>query len=81
MNVKLYDVLIYQVNTREVDAVAGSYLRLDKGSYNAKRRADTVSLKLNGHYGVVIVEAGKFKVGDVLPEDAEKLLSKRARGR
>ena len=76
MNEKLYDVLIYQVNTREVDAIAGSYLRLDKGHCNAKRRADTVSLKLNGHYGVVIVEAGKFKVGDVLPEDAANILTK-----
>ena len=69
---KRYDVLIYQLDTRAVDSVAGSNMKLNSGSfYTAEKRAATVSPRLNDHYNVIIVEAGKFRAGDVLPKDIE----------
>lgn len=64
-----FDVVIYRVETRTVAAITGRNLRRDKGHYNAEKRADTVSARVNTDYDVEIVPAGKFKVGDTLPED------------
>lgn len=72
MTALTYDVIIYNIVTREIDAVIGKEMNLDKGFYNAERRLNTV---LTGpgrldtdRFWAIIVDAGKYKKGDVLPK-------------
>lgn len=62
---QLYDVVIYEIATRKIDTIAGKDLRLASGHYNAERRLDTVLPRLNDRYNAEIVEAGKYRKGDV----------------
>lgn len=66
-----YDVLIVNIQTREVDTVAGCNMRLNDGFHHAEKRMETVSPRLNDHYFCGIYSAGKFKKGDVIPENEE----------
>ena len=63
---KLFDVVIYNIETLIIDTIAGKDMRLNTGFTNAEKREETVSLRLNDHYNVKIVSAGKYKKGDKL---------------
>jgi hypothetical protein len=67
----LFDVVIFNRETREVDTIIGSNMRRwdgeGSGRNTAELRQQTGEEKVNEHYGVKIVEAGKFKKGDKLP--------------
>ena len=61
---KLFDVVIYEVETRKITNIVGRSLEKDTGHYNAERRLDTVLPRLNDQHSVAIVPADKYKVGD-----------------
>ena len=67
---ELYDVVIYEKATRKVASVIGKNLkRFDgtgSGRNTAELRAQTGRERINEHYECEIVEAGKYKNGDVL---------------
>ena len=63
-----FDGVIYHIETRKIISIAGRDLREDGGFHTVSRRLETVSARLNDDYDVVDVEAGKFKVGDLIPE-------------
>jgi hypothetical protein len=68
----LFDVLIYKRDTRQVDSVIGKNMPRDTGFYNAEKRRETALSRINAHYDVAIVEAGRYDKGDVLTvEDTE----------
>lgn len=61
---KLFDVVVYVVETRKVTNIVGKNLKRDTGHFNAERRMDTVWERLNDRHSVAIVPAGKYSVGD-----------------
>jgi hypothetical protein len=64
----LFDVVIYDMETRRVESIVGKSLRRDGGTYNAERRLETAFGRINlDRYSADIVPAGKFEVGSVLP--------------
>lgn len=65
---KRFDVIIYNIETREVDSVAGKDLAMDDGFYNAQKRLQTVIPRLNDRYNGAIVPTGKFAVGALYPK-------------
>ena len=71
MKEKLYDVVIMEIKTRIVDAVVGTNLRSTedghRGFYSVEKRVETVLPRINEHYMVKVVKAGKFQKGDRLP--------------
>ena len=66
MNEQLWDVVIFNLHTSEIESVIGKDMRRDTGYYNAEKRAETGALRCNDHYTTSIVPAGKFKTGDKL---------------
>lgn len=66
---KFFDVVIFKIETSEVDAVVGKNLRRNDGYYNAEKRVQTVVPRLNENYSVKVVPAGKYKRGDTLKEE------------
>lgn len=68
-NRPLFDVVIYEIQTREVDAIAGTNLPESGSFHTVDKRIDTVMPRLNELYSVCAVDAGKYKKGDVLPPD------------
>ena len=68
---QLFDVVIYEVETREIDTIAGINLPESGSFHTVDKRIDTVLPRLNEMYNVCAVEAGKYKKGDVLPPDVE----------
>ncbi len=63
---KLFDVVIYKIETRVIDTIAGTDLP-DAGSFHTVgKRIETVAPRLNDNYNVCAVPAGKYKKGDVL---------------
>lgn len=66
----LFDVVIYERATRTVDAIIGKDMLLNTGFYNARKRRETAVDRINEHYDVAIVEAGRYVKGNVLPEEA-----------
>jgi len=65
---KLYDVIIYHLETKSVDAIVGEKMPLDKGFYNAEKRLVTAFGRINSNYCAMIVDTGKYKKGDVVSE-------------
>lgn len=68
MSDKLYDVVIYNVMTKEVTSLCGSKLTLNGGTHNASRRLSTALMMINGRHDSMIVSSGKYKVGDKINE-------------
>jgi hypothetical protein len=65
---QLFDVVVYEIATRQIESLVGESMRWNKGHYNAQKRLETVIPRLNDRYAVSIVPAGKYKVGDVMKE-------------
>ena len=65
MTTKLYDVVIYELETGKIESIPGKSMRMNKGHFNAKKRLDTVIPRLNEHYWATIVTAGQYKIGDI----------------
>ena len=66
MSEPLFDVVIYEIATRKINQIAGEKMRMDEGFYNAEKRRETASERLNIGYDAAIVESGKYKKGDTL---------------
>lgn len=69
---KLFDVVIYEVETREIESIAGTDLPESGSFHTVDKRIETVWPRLNDYYSVCAVDAGKFKKGDVLPLEADR---------
>lgn len=76
----LYDVVIYEIATRRIDAVIGVDMRgwdgNGSGRGTAELRQQTGRERVNDRYEVAIVPAKDFRtaylrVGEVLPEGVE----------
>ncbi len=63
-----FDVVVYEIATRKVDAIVGKNMPRDTGFYNAEKRADTVSPRLNDDFNVAIVPAGKYQKGQFIKD-------------
>ena len=69
MSDKRFDVVIFDMDTREVQSVIGKNLRRDGGTHNAERRLETAFTRINlDKFSAEIVPAGKFPEGSILPE-------------
>jgi putative intracellular protease/amidase len=66
---KRFDVVIFEIETRKVESIAGRDMREEGGFHTVDKRLATVSERLNEHYDVMAVPAGKYNKGDVLPEE------------
>ena len=67
--IELFDVVIFDMETRKVESVVGKALRKNTGHYNAERRLESAFNRINlDRYRADIVPAGKYEVGSVLPE-------------
>lgn len=71
MKTKLFDVVIYNIETRLVESVVGKGMELEDGHYNARRRLLTVLPRLNDHYSAAIVQSGKYEKGAKLPKNTK----------
>lgn len=71
MTEQLYDVVIFDKETRVIDAIIGERMRrhdgTGRGRNTAELRQQTGLERVNDRYDVEIVETGKFKKGDTLP--------------
>jgi hypothetical protein len=67
------DVVIFEKATRKVDAVIGKDMKrwpgYGSGRNTAELRLQTGQEKVNDRYDVMIVPAGKYNKGDVLPDE------------
>lgn len=61
-----YDVVIYNIETKKIESIAGSDLPMCSGFHSASKRLATVAPRLNEHYDCSIVPSGKYKEGDTL---------------
>ncbi len=68
MKQKLFDVVVYQISSGEITNIVGKNLKKNSGYFNAERRVETVLNRMNKYYNAEIVPAGKYKVGDFLPQ-------------
>lgn len=66
---KRFDVVVYEIDSRKIDHFAGRDMKEEGSFHTVDKRIATVSERLNDRYDVMAVEAGKYKVGDVLPEE------------
>jgi hypothetical protein len=71
----LFDVVIYEIATRRVDAVIGRAMPLWDGTGTGRNTADlrkqTGQERVNERFGVAIVPTGKYEKDKVLiPEEA-----------
>jgi len=66
-----YDVVIYEKATRKIDAIIGKNMKSWDGTGNGRNTAElriqTGLERINDRYECVMVEAGKYQKGDVLP--------------
>ena len=65
---QLYDVVIYEIETGRIDTIVGKEMKKNTGFYNAEKRVATTLERINNNYSIEIVEAGKYKKGDILNE-------------
>lgn len=63
----LYDVVIFNYETRIICTIAGERMRMSEGYTNAEKRLETALSRCNDNYGADIVPAGTLKKGDKLP--------------
>jgi len=69
---ELFDVVIFDMESRKVVSMIGSNLRRDGGTHNAERRLETALGRINlDGYSAEIVPAGVYQVGSVLPDAAQ----------
>lgn len=61
-----YDVVIYEIETKVIDAIVGENMPLSERRINAVSRLETVLPRLNEHCDAAIVPAGKYAVGMTL---------------
>ena len=70
---QLYDVVIYEIATRKIDAIIGKSMKrwngTGSGRNTAEFRQQTAEERINDRYAVEIVEADKFHKGDLLPNE------------
>lgn len=68
---KLYDVVIYENATRVIAAVIGENMRsydgVGSGRNTAEFRVRTGLERINDRYDCVMVAAGRYKKGDMMP--------------
>lgn len=62
------DVVIYEIESRKVEAVVGRNLGTT-GFHTVEKRIDTVSERLNDSFDVMAVPAGKYEKGSILPDE------------
>lgn len=71
MTEKRYDVVIYEKATRKIDAIIGTNMKSYNGEGSSRNTAElrvqTGMGRINEYFNCAMVEAGKFKKGDVLP--------------
>ena len=60
------DVVIFNIETKQIDTIAGTDLTLDGPRNSVSTRLATVLPRLNDHYDACSVPAGKYKNGDKL---------------
>lgn len=66
---EFFDVVIFDMESRKVESIAGTNLRRDGGTYNAERRLETALGRINlDRYSAEIVPTGVYAVGSILPE-------------
>jgi hypothetical protein len=69
---QLYDVVIYEKATRKIDTIIGKNMKrwdgTGSGRNTAELRVQTGQERINERYECEIVEAGKYRKGDVLPQ-------------
>lgn len=67
----LYDVVIYEKSTRKIVSMIGTNMKrfggAGTGRHTAELRVQSGQGRINENYECEMVEAGKFKKGDVLP--------------
>ena len=69
MATELFDVVIFDMESRKVESVVGKALRRNAGTYNAEQRLETALNRINlDRYSAEIVPAGKYDIGSTLPE-------------
>lgn len=68
---ELHDVVIYEKTTRKIDTIIGTKMKSwdgrGSGRNTAELRMQTGQERINDRYECTMVEAGKYKKGDVLP--------------
>jgi len=62
-----YDVVIFNVETRVINTIAGTNLKAEGNHNSAASRLAVVLPRLNENYDAIEVETGVYKKGDVLP--------------
>lgn len=68
-----YDVILFNVASREIIQLAGEDMLLSEGSFHtAEKRLMTVLERINSSYDAEIVPAGSYKVGDAFIAEAQK---------
>ena len=68
---QLYDVVVYEIATRKISAVVDGNLKETGNYHSVESRLEVVPPRLNEQYDAIEVEAGKYKKGDVLPNEVE----------
>ncbi len=67
----LFDVVIFNMETRKIVSIVGKSMRREGGTHNAELRLETALGRIDlDHYSVEIVPAGKYDVDGVLQESA-----------
>lgn len=64
---KRFDVVIFNCETRIIDAVVGTNLG-ETGFYNVNKRLMTALERINDRFDAEAVPTGVYSKGDVLPE-------------
>ncbi len=62
----LYDVIIYEIKTGIIESLPGKSMSRYGGFHNAEKRLITVEKRIDNRYAAAIVDADKYKIGDVL---------------
>ena len=65
----LYDVVIYEKETKRIDTIAGAGLEMCGVRNSVEVRVATILPRINDRYDVTSVPAGKYVKGQVLEED------------
>lgn len=66
---QLFDVVIYEIASGKIETFAGKDLPSELGRHGfhtVEKRQKTVEPRLNDHYDVMVVPAGKYQKGDAL---------------
>ncbi len=66
---ELFDVIIYKISTNEIDSIISTNMKsfdgTGTGRNTAELRVQTGQERINEHYECVMVEAEKYKKGDL----------------